>query len=104
MAGCQKTADVKHISYDYPPRAKSGNWPTVANLSGKTACFGRLAHSVARGGISHRAFDTATSDGNAKSQSAATDGTRNKHGFAGVICHFANFAIRLAKYFSHFTS
>ncbi len=44
-----KSADVKHISHDYPLRAISGNWPTVAKPTGKTPCFGLLAHLVARG-------------------------------------------------------
>src|SRR5260370_25248328 len=38
-----KGRDVKHISHDFPLRAISGNWPTVAKLSGKTTCFGVLA-------------------------------------------------------------
>ena len=49
MAQSQKSADVKHISLEYPLRAKSGNWPTVANLSGKTSCFGVMAQDVAQG-------------------------------------------------------
>src|SRR5260370_33076246 len=32
-----------------PLRAISGNWPSVAKLSGKTAVFGLLAHLVVRG-------------------------------------------------------
>src|SRR5713101_658134 len=49
MAQGQKSANVKHISHVYPLRAISDNWPSVANLSGKTSCFGLLAHVGARG-------------------------------------------------------
>ena len=49
MSRGQKSADVKHISHGYPLRAISGNWPTVAKLSGKTASFDVLAHFVAQG-------------------------------------------------------
>ena len=49
LAQSQKSADVKHISHEYPLRAISGNWPSVAKPSGKTPLFGVLAHLVARG-------------------------------------------------------
>jgi hypothetical protein len=48
LAQSQNSADVKHISHEYPLRAISGNWHTMAKLSGKTASFGLLAHLVAR--------------------------------------------------------
>src|SRR5260370_30570573 len=48
LAQGQKSADVKRFSHGYPHRAISGNWPPVAKLPGKTACFGLLAHLVAR--------------------------------------------------------
>lgn len=48
LAQCQLSADVKRFSPGYPHRAISANWPPVAKLSGKTACFGLLAHLVAR--------------------------------------------------------
>jgi hypothetical protein len=48
MAQSQISADVKYISDIYPPPGQKANWPTVAKLSGKTACFGVLAHLVAR--------------------------------------------------------
>jgi hypothetical protein len=48
MARCQLSKDVKHFLREVPLRANSGNWPTVAKLSGKTACFGVLARLVAR--------------------------------------------------------
>src|SRR5713101_2054552 len=49
LAQGQNSADVKHISHDYPPWAISANWPRGVNSSGKTSCFGLLASVVAQG-------------------------------------------------------
>ena len=96
MAQSQKSGDVKRISHEYPLRAISGNWPTVAKLSGKTPLFGVLALVVAqwvRRSL-HRCNHCMQRLKRCNDQVP----------LERVLCLFANFATRLAKYFSSLTS
>ena len=50
MAQSQKQVDVKRFSDKYPPLGQIEKWPRGSKSSGKTSCFGHLAHVVAHRG------------------------------------------------------